>query len=136
MIEFEGVYFDGIHSKADIVKVIFDGVAFSIRGGEDFPQLNIPLNLCAVNALLGRTRRSIRLPDGGLLETEDLEAIAALERFTGGNRGMRVVHFLESHWPVVLVCVIALAACVWGFTRYGMPLIAARIAEKIPPASM
>jgi Zn-dependent protease with chaperone function len=49
---------------------------------------------------------------------------------------MRAVHFLESHWPVVLVCVIALAACVWGFTRYGMPLIAARIAEKVPTASM
>jgi Zn-dependent protease with chaperone function len=136
MIEFKGVYFDGIHSKAEPVTVIFDGAAFLIRGRDDFSGFNVPAHMCTINPPLGNTRRSVRLPDGGLIETEDMGAIASVERLFGGNRGMRAVHFLESQWPVVLVCVIALAFCVWGFTRYGVPLIAARIAEKVPPASM
>jgi len=136
MIEFEGVYFDGIHSKAEPVRVTFDGRAFLIRGGGYFPGFNVPVHACTINPPLGNTRRSMRLPDGGLIETEDMGAIASVERLSGGNKGMRAVHFLESHWPVVLICVIALASCVWGFTKYGVPVIAARIAEKVPPASM
>lgn len=137
MIEFEGVYFDGVHSKAEPVTVVFDGVALSVRGRRDnFAGFNIPLHLCTINPPLGNTRRSLRLPDGGLIETDDLGAVASVERLSGGNRGMRAVHFLESRWPLVIVCLIFLAFCVWGFTRYGVPLIAERIAGKIPPASM
>ena len=136
MIEFEGVYFDGMHSKAEPVRVVFDGRVFLVRGRGDFTGFNIPFRACTINPPLGNTRRTVRLPGGGLIETEDMAAIASVERLWGGNRGMRAVHFLESQWPVVLVCLVALAACVWGFTKYGVPAIAARIAEKVPPASM
>ena len=136
MIEFEGVYFDGIHSKARPVTVVFDQAALNIRGRGEFAGFSVPFHLCTINPPLGNTRRSIKLPDGGLIETDDLGTVAVMERLSGGNRGMRAVHFLESRWPVVLVCLIALAVCIWGFTKYGMPLIAARIAGQIPPASM
>ncbi len=136
MIEFRALYFDGKRSKPQPVTVSCDGAAIVIGDDEGSVRLDIPLASCNVAPPLGKTRRSIRLPEGGLLETDDMEAVDALERLTGSNRGMKAVHRLESHWKAVAVCVAALALFLWAFTSYGIPLIAERVAFAVPTASM
>jgi Zn-dependent protease with chaperone function len=136
MIEFQATYFDGKSSRAYPSKVYCDHVTVHVKGSEGLPDLTVPVDRCSIAPPLGSTRRSIALPDGGLIETEDFAAVDALERLTGGNRAMRKVHFLESRWTLAAICLIALILSFFAFTRYGVPIIARKVAYSIPARSM
>ena len=130
-IEFDGVYFDGRSSKANAVRVRFDGGQLHLRGDAS---LDAPLRHCTVDPPLGKTRRVIHLPGGGRLETGDLERIAALEERTGLNRGMTLVDRLEGRWPFVLASFAGLAVAIVAFMLYGLPWAARVAAFATPPA--
>ncbi len=132
MTEFKGTYFNGKTSQAYDVRVFFDGKFIRIRGDGGHPTLDVPLEDCVITPPLGKSRRWFRLPDGARCETDDLEAIQALEHSKGGNRAMRFIHFLESRWLIVASCLSALVLCVWAFTSYGIPFLAEHAANSIP----
>ena len=132
---FQAFYFDGKTSTPQPVEVFWDTVALTARA-EGSLVLSVPLASCVIAPPLGRSRRSIRLPDGGLLETDDAEAVSRLERLTGENRGMRLIHYFESRWKAVTCCVACLLFCFWIFISYGIPFIAKQVASSIPVASM
>jgi Zn-dependent protease with chaperone function len=136
MIEFRALYFDGKTSRPQTVTVYFDGVALTLRDDSGYSDRSLPLASCDIVPPLGRSRRSIRFPDGGLVETDDARAVDALEKVTGRNRGMKAVHSLESRWKAVACAVIGLLLCFGAFTLYGIPFIAKRVAYSIPLTSM
>ena len=131
MIEFRGSYFDGTSSRAHAVVVHYSGEVLSVRGDEVNVN-DVPLNECTIPPVLGTTTRSLLLPGGGRCDTDDLEAIAALERSLGTNSGMRVVHFFESKWLLVALCFAGLIVCTWLFISHGIPFIANKAAAAVP----
>ncbi len=136
MTTFKAAYFDGRTSRSLPVDVEFDGAALHIRTSDGSVFLHALLDQCTVEPPLGTGVRSIRLPDGGLLETEDRGAFEAVERAQGSHKGRRLVHALESHWKAVIVCIIGLVLFIGGVALYGMPFIAHQVAKAIPPAKM
>ncbi len=133
MIEFQGVYFDGKSSKAHSVSVVFDGGIIHICGEGDYPVLDIPVEDCTITPPLGKTIRSIKLPNGAQCETNNMKAVSALEHITGRNSGMRFVHFLENRWKTAAGALVGMALCIWLFITYGIPFFAQKIAYSVPP---
>jgi Zn-dependent protease with chaperone function len=85
---------------------------------------------------MGKTRRSVLLPDGGRCDTHDLRAIGRLERIKGDNRVLRLVNFFESRWRLVAGCLVGLVICIWVFTAHGIPFAAKKVAYSLPPETM
>ena len=136
MIEFKGIYFDGQSSRAHAVRIYSDGKQIRISGDIDSMSLSFALQECQLTPPLGKTRRSVLLPDGGRLDTYDLRAFGMLESRRGGNHILRLVDFIESRWRLVVGCLAGLIACVWLFTAHGMPFAAKKIAFSLPPEIM
>jgi Zn-dependent protease with chaperone function len=136
MIGFKATYFDGKTSRPQPVVILFDGFSLSIAGDEPLTRLVVPMSECEIIPPLGRSLRVIRLPDGGLCETDDFPAVEELERQKGANRGFRLIHLLESNWKSVIGSVICLCLFVWAVMMYGVPLLAGRVAASVPPDLM
>ncbi|MFQ5586194.1 MAG: M48 family metallopeptidase [Thermodesulfobacteriota bacterium] len=132
MIAFRGSYFDGKSSRAYPVMVKLLGDTLSVQG-EGVKAADVPLKDCEIPPALGQTARAILLPGGARCDTDELEAIAGLERLLGTNPGMRFVNLLEAHWRSVAICFAGLIVCSWLFISHGIPLIAKAAAAAIPP---
>ena len=87
---------------------------------------------CTVEPALGRSERLIKCPDGALLETTDLAAVAALEQAYKLNRPLRLIHKLESAWKFVALSAVGMMVFVWAFTVYALPMLATRAAYATP----
>jgi Zn-dependent protease with chaperone function len=137
MITFKAVYFDGRTSRSMPVDVEVEGSMVHVHDSEGSVSLYVLLDRCTLEPPLGSGVRTIRLPDGGLLETEDHGAFNAIPRTRGrSHNGLRFVHALESHWKAVILCVVCLVLFIVGITFYGMPFAANQVARAIPPAKM
>lgn len=138
MITFHGTYFDGMSSKAHPVTATCSGAGLSLRDDEEGWRVDVTLSDLSLTPPLGKTRRVFELPGGARCETADLDAVSELERLWGRQRreqwrGMRLVHRLESHWRLVIVCALCLLLSLWGFVAYGIPWMATRAAMATPP---
>ena len=136
MIEFKGTYFDGQSSRAYAVSIYSDGQQIRITGNADGLPLIFPLAKCRLTPPMGKTRRSVLLPNGGRCDTHDLRAIGRLERIKGDNRLLRLVNFFESRWRLVAGCLVGLVFCIWVFTAHGIPFAAKKVAYSLPPETM
>lgn len=131
MIEFKGRYFDGTTSRDFPVTVRLSGEFLSIRG-EAIKGIDVPLGACEIPPALGQTTRAVLLPKGARCDTDELEAIEALEKLLGTHPGMRFVNFLESHHRSVVLCFAGMIFSTWLFISYGIPFIAEKTARVIP----
>jgi Zn-dependent protease with chaperone function len=130
MIEFSGTYFDGRSSRAHSVRVRFEGGELNLRG--ETLELQVPFSDCVIAPPLGKTKRTLQLSRGAVLETGDFAAIQELEERTGRNQGMRLVDRLERQWRFVLASVVVLCASLWVFVQYGVPFAADQLAFATP----
>ncbi|MBS3808802.1 MAG: M48 family metallopeptidase [Desulfobacterales bacterium] len=136
MSRFAATLFDGKSSAARAVNVEQDGKTLSICGSDgDFIRAD-PLDGCRITPPLGKTRRTIYLPDGARLDTDNQDAVAELELYDTKHPGMKLVHGLESRWGLVVFSLAGLVLCVWFFIAYGIPLLADKAASSVPTAMM
>ncbi len=133
MIRFDASYFDGKTSRPYPVIVMFDGAALALEGEMDGAGMKARIRDCSIDPALGRTKRSIRLPGGGLLQTYDHDAVNAIERALNTNRPWRLVHFLESHGKAVAACMMCLILALTALVYYAIPHVSTRVARAIPP---
>lgn len=133
MTSFDAIFFDGKISKAHRVIVFFDGVSLSIRGETDSIDIKVSVIDCSIDPPLGRTKRSIRIPGGALLQSDNHEAVKTVERALGTNLSWSFVHFLESHWKAVAACMVGLVFTLIAIVYYGIPHMSNRVARSIPP---
>jgi hypothetical protein len=91
--------------------------------------------LCLLSEPMGLTVRTLTLPDGKRIEFQDPEALRALsawETATGKSSLYGRVHWLEQRWAAVLAAgCLLLAALGLGYFK-GVPVLADRIARKLP----
>jgi len=133
VIEFTAKYYDGVTSRARDVSVRVDeGNVVHVTGLE--APVSYALADVRVTPRLGSTIRSLTLPGGAKCETEDHAAVDALERQAGTGRVGARLHALESNWRGALGAAALLLALIAVATKWGIPLLARRIADSIPPA--
>lgn len=131
--EFSGVYYDGRTSRPVNVRLELDAAGVLHVHGLAAP-VAYELSQVRIDPRLGDTTRSISFPDGAKCECSDHDALDALERRAGRGRFFAFVHRLESSWRAALLATLGLAVVfVFGF-RWGIPALARRVAQAVPPA--
>jgi len=131
MIRFSAQYFDGLTSAVHEAEVEATDEGLLVLHTADTVQ-SFPLHECSIAPPLGRTPRSIELPGGAKLITNDNDAVTALETRLRQNRGLRLVRHLEEKWAYVLGCLAAMVFVVWLFIEFGIPVAASWIAFRAP----
>jgi Zn-dependent protease with chaperone function len=127
---FQAHYFDGKTSKAHPVQVVYDGSSLVIQG--EAISHDIQIHHVGILPVLGATRRVLNLPTGERLETTDFAAVETIEKRDHRNQGMTFVNKIEGRWRWVLGSVAVVVLFIFGFIRFGLPLIAKEAAFMTP----
>jgi hypothetical protein len=123
-----GHYYDGKSARALPVEVRRDEGALVITGRDLL--LSYPINAVRADPPLGHTRRVIRLPDGGQVQSDDH---AALDALFPRRYGLETwVDALERRWIYVLAGLVITTAVVWYAVVHALPIVAERAARHIP----
>ena len=133
MIEFPAKYYDGVTTRSRAVVVRLDEQNVVHLAGLETPA-SFPLADVEVSPPLGSTPRSLTLPDGAKCETDDQAALAVLEQKAGKGRVNARLHALESNWRGALLAAAVLVVLVSAGIRWGIPLLAERVAQSVPKA--
>lgn len=129
---FEGTFYDGTSSKPhEVVARWYGGSLYvAFHGGPEVHEKQFDRKTVKISSRLGDTTRSITLPGGAKIETDDNEAVDRLQVAFGG--GQLRPHLLESSWKFALASVVLLALIgVVGFV-WGIPWAAKRTAHALP----
>jgi len=125
-----GHYYDGRGSRQCEVLITFDGTKLHVAG-EDI-DLSFPLSEVRLSPPLGTIRRSLYLPNGGKCEVEDGALTSALAH-TGRSAFYRTLHRWEKSLKMAVIALGIAILILWGFMRYGIPILAREAAYAIPP---
>lgn len=126
-------YFDGRVSTRRSALLTLEGgnVTISCEGVERvFPATDL-----AIPPGVGSVRRTLRLPDGGLCELDDMEILAELERAAGTGKSRGLLLRWEKSLPLALTALALTVLVVLLFLQFGVPSLARRAALALPPAT-
>ena len=129
MIAFDGAFYDGHVAAAVPVRVEERGDDVMI--GDGTVTARLPRASIVADAPIPGVPRTIRLPDGERIETENHAAVAAL----WPERGViaRTAYALESRWWAVVGGIAITASCIWFVVAIALPLAADPVAQRISP---
>lgn len=131
MTAFAARHFDGRSSAARPVSVELMAGELRLRHADG--ETRIPRQRARVGDRLGGAARVIYLAGAGELHSDDHAAVDELARQLGQGRLAAGVFRLESRLWIALVAVAISAAAVFFGLRHGLPLLAATVAERLPP---
>lgn len=123
-------YFDGRSTRVRPVHLSVDGPQLRIVG-EDFER-SIPVGDIRIDEQLGRAPRRLRFPDDAYCEIRDFDGLAVLLEALGHRDGW--VDRLQRRRLAVTVAVVASIAVLGAGYLWGLPRVAAAVAERLPPA--
>ena len=110
MIEFKGAYFNKTTNESKSVLVQFDGVLLHVWQITDpFCRL-LTSDVFTLSAPLRKAKRSIKLPNGGRIETSDIKAFITLQSNCQANLNNYANRLLSQRRLLWLVCGFALLA--------------------------
>ena len=105
-------------------------VYLSVEGRE---LLRAPHSQLKLSPKLGRTPRYLHFADqSGQFESDDHEHLDRLSSDLGG-RGYALIHRLENHLGMVLMATVVVAALIWGYFVWGVPVGSKVLADRLPP---
>jgi Zn-dependent protease with chaperone function len=125
-----GRYFDAQRSRPVAAILSCDGEEGVRLQAEAVTRSDV-LSTVVISDRIGAIPRRLRFPDGALFETDDNDAIDAL--LPGARMSPGWVHRLEQRWRVVLLSLLAVVATCGLFLQFGMPWLAHRVADALPP---
>jgi Zn-dependent protease with chaperone function len=132
-MESRGEYFDGQRSARLPVNLQLDDTQLIITGEQ--LKLALPMTELRLSDALGRVNRAIYLPDGGKCEIRNAAFATALQKRLGKGRFFSQVHRFETSLKLASLALLVTGIVVWGFIRFGIPVLAERMAYAIPPAA-
>ncbi len=125
-------YYDGQSTRAHAVELEVDEVAGLVRlHGLAAPKSH-PLASLKVSPRIGDTVRSITFPDDARAESSDHTELDALAAKAGHGRTLHLVHLIESRWKSALLAAGILLVFIAAGIRWGIPVVAKRLAEALP----
>lgn len=125
-----GTFYAGRSSRPVAASVQVENGQLRVLDGEEVLVGPLPMAVVKVESRLGNTPRMLRFAGGGTFETSDNEAVDQLLHGVGRRHGL--VHRLESRLRYVLLAVLVTVSFVWGGVRYGIPVLAERVAFALP----
>ncbi|SCZ65787.1 M48 family metallopeptidase [Thiohalomonas denitrificans] len=128
MTAVSGWYYPAGSSRREPAKLHGAGGAVSVRVAGEQREPLLPAARVQVSDRLGNTTRFLTFPSGAKFETDDNAAIDALLP----NAAVAILHGLESHWRTIALSLVMVAAMVFGVVRYGIPVLAERVAFALP----
>jgi len=132
-MESRGDYFDGQSSARQQVVLTLTESELFIRGEQGTK--NFRLSELRLSDALGRVQRAIYLPDGGKCEIRNTAFACALQKRLGKGRFFSQVHRFEASLKLAGVALLLTGLVVWAFIRFGIPILAERMAYAIPSAA-
>ena len=128
----EGRWSDGRSSRIRHVRLARVGDVLRIEAGAE-GQPAWPLADIRISPRLGRTPRTLTLPDGGRIEVADGPLMD--DWFPRPpSRVEAIADWLERRKYAIGIAAVMTVAVILGFWRFGLPWAAQRIAEQVPPA--
>ena len=136
MISIRGKLYDG-RTSAEVPAVcfVYDNGAVTVKNSADGRRiLSLPRFAMKVSPRLADTPRYLHFPDGEKFETQDnLSVDRIVKRFAAARWAGRL-HRLESRWRFALIALAAMLLFMWAGIKYGVPLAAHGIADRLPPS--
>jgi len=126
---FEGRYYDGLTSRATPVTCDIAGDGTLAVHGENLALQMMPGSI-EVSPRLARTFRSLRLPNGAQIQTEDNDGVDAA--FPNRNRVESLADRLERYPYVVAASVAIILVAAFMLFKIAVPWAAERAARRIP----
>lgn len=133
MTGIRGTYYDGRNSARREVTVAHEDGCFRLKG--DGVDQRYPIAATHVSPRLGSIRRSLRFPDGSLCEVDDSDNLDLLFRRQGKGRLSSLLHRWEMNLPLAFLALVLTVALLWGFIKFGIPVLARQVAFAVPPAT-
>ncbi|MDQ2642549.1 MAG: M48 family metallopeptidase [Myxococcota bacterium] len=131
-MRFSVTYYDGQSTRAHPVELEVDEVAGVVRlHGLAAPQSHALASL-KVSPRIGNTVRSVTFPDDARAESSDHAQLDALAARAGHGRALHLVHLIESRWKSALLAAGILLVFIIAGIRWGIPVVAKRLAEAVP----
>ncbi len=129
-METAGGYYDGrVSTRRPVVVSLGEGT-LEVRG--EGVGLSVPLSSVRVTAGVGNIRRFLRLPGGGLCDVEDVAFLDAVLAGQGKATGPSLIQRWEKGLAYVALALVATVAIVAAFVRFGVPVLAKKVAFAIP----
>lgn len=126
-----GRYFDGQTSAGVDARLEFGADGQVHVHGAAVP-LAFPIGEIRISERIGNIPRRITLPNGGLFETHDNDAIDHARDALGIQRQSALVHWLESRWQIAVGSLAAVVVVSFAFIHWGVPLMANWAAKAMP----
>ncbi len=130
MTQASGGYYDGRVSARRPVVVSLDAGLLEVRGDE--VALSFHVSAVHVTPGVGDIRRFIKLPDGGMCDVDDPAFLEIVLAGQGRGPGPSLVHRWERSLGYVALALVLTAAIVAAGIRYGVPVLAKKVAFVIP----
>ena len=126
-----GEYFDG-RSATGIEATLEFGADGAVHVHGAVVPLSFPLAEVKISERIGNITRRITLPNGGVFETPDNDAVDEARDALGLQRGSSIVHWLESRWQIAVGSLVVVALVSIAFLHWGVPAVAKWAASVMP----
>jgi Zn-dependent protease with chaperone function len=125
----EGHYFSGQDSRRQNATLRSDGQSITIESAG--VALDLRPDQVTLSPRIGNTPRYLHLPDDGVFETDDNDAVDRLSQQTG-QRSSRWIHRLENHLGLILAATVFTVAAIAFTFFYGVPWASQAVANALP----
>ena len=131
MIEFAATYYGGQHPVGEPVTIQVTENGKTTIIGE---QLSYSCNWLdiEVSNQLGKTARTLRLPNNAKCESSAHREINQLQDLYARSKASKLLHTLESRWQYVLIASVMVIGFTWVMITYGIPGLAKQVAFALP----
>ena len=131
--QFTGWYFpEGQSARRQATVCVAEDGATRIELSEPEETIDLAWRDFKISSRVGRTPRRLTLPDGGIIETTDNDAVDAIERQIKGLTRGAVAHNLERLTLYTAVFVVAFGVSLYAFFKWGVPYAAEQTAHALP----
>lgn len=123
-------YFDGVRAQRHDASVVLAGRSVKVVGHE----IDASYDAASLrfSPRIANTPRWLYLPDGGRCAVSDNDAIDA---FASEPAMLRVVRHWEARPAYAALAVGLVVGALWLLLDFGVPAVAGRVAQRIPPAA-
>lgn len=135
----DGKFYRNASSSSQLVQLHVDASGFATLKLSNADDRAIPpccpFTELDISPRLGNTPRYIVFKNGDQFETMDNASVDKLLVSYQRSKVNRLLYQLESRILIVMIAAVLVVVFVWGFSKYGVPVIASYIAGALPAES-
>jgi Zn-dependent protease with chaperone function len=134
MMKFRGKWYDGETSvQTPAFCIVDDDGMVRVEHEKNHDRIySVLASKIKISSRLANTSRYLLFPGGEKFETDNNDAVDRLSEQIEYPDKMKIVHHLESRLVYIIIALLILIGILFGGMRYGIPLLAKKIAFVLP----